>query len=172
MNERRLCARTAHGLEQIERPPGIYVEVVERASGSEVVTGLCRGMDHRLGPEPLHQLQDADSITDVEFVMGKPRILAAQALLIPARVTLGAEEVGAHVVVEAMDRPPEVVEMRNHLGADQPIRAGNEQLLRRQLIRLSGGSQVRREGLTPGTRTSIRRRSPRSRGPGSRKWAG
>ena len=66
--------------------------------------------------------------------MGEARILAPQPFLIPAGVALGTEEVGAHVVVEAVHRPPEVMEVRDHLRADQPVRAGNEQLLGLQLM--------------------------------------
>ena len=53
-------------------------------------------------------------------------VVPAQALEVPGRVAVRAEEVAAHVVVDAVDLPAALVEERDRLRADEPAAAGDE----------------------------------------------
>src|SRR5215470_1917641 len=46
--------------------------------------------------------------------------LATEPFQIPRRVTIGAKKRPTHVVVDAVHVPPELIEKRHRLGADEP----------------------------------------------------
>src|SRR5215467_12597415 len=52
--------------------------------------------------------------------------LAAEPLQVPRRVTIGTKERPAHVVVDAVHVPPELIEKRHRLGADEPAAARHD----------------------------------------------
>ena len=91
-DERRLRAAAAGGLEQVERPDGVHLEVVERAGGREVVRGLSGSVDDQLRARAVHQLEDRGPVADVERVVLEARRRRAQALQVPGRVAVLAEE--------------------------------------------------------------------------------
>ncbi len=82
------------------------------------MTRLGRGVDDRIGPHLLDQPQYARAVANIEFVVRELLAGALQPLLVPARIALGAEEIGTHVVVHSMHVPAQCVEMLGHFRAD------------------------------------------------------
>ena len=62
---------------------------------------------------------DRSAVANIQFVVMEVRMGGHEPALIPARVALGAEEVGAHVVVDAVDLPAELAEIVDDLRADK-----------------------------------------------------
>ena len=110
-------------LEEVERADGVDVEVVERPARGEVVRRLRGGVDDQLGLRLLDDAFDAGAVADVEVVVLESLRGTAQPLEVPRRVAVLAEEVPAHVVVDAVHGPAARVEEGDHLRADQPARA-------------------------------------------------
>ena len=82
----------------------------------------------------------------------KRRASRAQPLEVPGRVAVLAEEVAAHVVVDAVHAPAALVEERDDLRADQAARAGDEgRLARGEPDERSGGAARARSGQGHGT---------------------
>src|SRR5262252_5954816 len=52
--------------------------------------------------------------------------LATEPLQVPRRITIGTKERPAHVVVDAVHVPPELIEKRHRLGADEPAAARHD----------------------------------------------
>ena len=71
VDERRLGAGLARGLEQVQRADGVHVEVVERDGRGAIVRRLGRGVDDRRRAAAPHQRQDACAVADVELVMAE-----------------------------------------------------------------------------------------------------
>ena len=111
----------AAGLEQVERADRVDVEVVERARGGQIVARLGRGVDHQLVAAAAEQLVDRRPVADVD-VDGAcserrwPRVAARFHVVSPA----GPEEVGPHVVVDAVDGKPRRSKYVDRLGPDEP----------------------------------------------------
>jgi hypothetical protein len=61
----------------------------------------------------LEQRGDALAIADVQVVMREVTSLAPKPLQVPRRVTVGTKERPAHVVVDAVHVPPELIEERH-----------------------------------------------------------
>ena len=119
---------TTARLEQVEGADSVDVEVVERARGGEVVAGLGRGMDHELVAALGEQVLDRLPVTDVDRVVRVVTAPCLEPLPVPRGVALGAEEVGAHVVVDSVDREAQTIEELDRLRADQARAAGHEHL--------------------------------------------
>ena len=73
-------------------------------------------------------LQHAGAVADVQLVVREAGVqVALQPPLVPAGIAAGAEEIGPHVVVHAVDVPAQGVEMRDHLRADQSAGTGHQE---------------------------------------------
>jgi hypothetical protein len=68
-----------------------------------------------------------------------------QALLVPSRVTVGAEEDRAHVVVDTDDVGAQLVEISHGLGPDEAIGSSHENSHRLTLTPASGPDKKRVE---------------------------
>ena len=123
-------AAAAGALEQVQRPDGIDVEVVEWPRGREVVGWLGRAMDDEIRLLLGDDAQDRLAVADVDVtVLEMPR-RSSQPLEVPGRVPVLAEEVAPHVVVDAVHAPAALVEEGHHLRSDEPAGAGDESGLR------------------------------------------
>ena len=74
------------------------------------------------------QRVDRRPVADVEVVVRVALAGGLEALAVPRRVAAGPEEVGPHVVVDAVHVEAEAVEELHRLGADEPGAAGDEDL--------------------------------------------
>jgi hypothetical protein len=63
--------------------------------------------------------EDARAVTYIQLMMYKVRQLGLEPALIPARITPGAKELSAPVVVDAVDLPTFGTEIRTHLGTNE-----------------------------------------------------
>lgn len=95
------------GLQKIQGADSIGIEIIKGPRGSKVMAGLRSRMDNVGGPELIQTIEDCFPIPDIEFMMVEAGVGTFQPLLIPTRVTLRAEEVGPHVVVDPVDLPTE-----------------------------------------------------------------
>jgi hypothetical protein len=125
-DERRFGAPRPCRLEEVERPDRVDLEVDERPLGRKVVRGLGGGVDDRAGTQLPDQLGDPVPLADVELVMRETRRGALNPGERFPRIACGTEEVGAHVVVDSVDGPSRVGEMKDGLRADEAARAGHE----------------------------------------------
>lgn len=119
VHERGLRTRQARSLQQVQRTHSVDVEVVERPARRQVVARLRRRVHHRIGLHRLQQFHYRRAVADVHLMMLERRMGFLQPFEIPSSVPLRTEEVRAHVVVHAMDRPAVGREARHHLRADQ-----------------------------------------------------
>jgi hypothetical protein len=83
------------------------------------VRRLCRCMDDEVRSQPIDELQHGCAVADVDVVVLEAAGRPTQAFEIPGRIAVLAEEVAAHVVVDAVDGPTTRVEERHGFGADQ-----------------------------------------------------
>lgn len=91
------------------------------------MTGLGGGVNDVGGFQGGQAFQHGLAIPDVEFVMAERGVQAFEPLLIPARVSLRPEEVGTHVVVNAMHLPAKLAEIIDDFGTDEAGRTGGEE---------------------------------------------
>lgn len=114
------------GFQYVQCADGVDVEVFEGPGGSEVVAGLRGGVDDDGGAEGGEEGADGSAVADVEFVVAEIPVGIEEPLLVPAGVAAGSEEIGAHVVVDAVDGPSKAGEVGDHFGADEAGGAGDE----------------------------------------------
>ena len=69
------------------------------------MTGLSRGVGEEVWVQGFDAVCDGGPVADVQLMVLESGMLAKEALLVPTGVSLGAEEVSAHVVVDAVDLP-------------------------------------------------------------------
>ena len=103
MDEGSLGAGAAGGLEHVQCADGVRIEVVEGDGGRTVVAGLGGGVDDGVGLDLGNQVDDSLTVSDVQFVVNEAFEIFLEALLVPASVSLRAEEDGALVVINAVD---------------------------------------------------------------------
>ena len=103
MDERRLGACSAGGLEHVQGPDSIRIKIIERNGRSPVMTGLGRGVDDGIRLYLGNQINDSLSVTNIKFVMDETLDIALETLLIPSGIALGAEKDGSLIVVDSMD---------------------------------------------------------------------
>ncbi len=115
------------GLQKVQGADGVGIEIIKGPRGSEVMARLGCSVDDELRFQRLDAFEDCFPISDVEFVMVEARMGTFQPLLIPSRVTLRAEKVGPHVVVDSVDLPAESGKISNDFRADETGRTGNEE---------------------------------------------
>jgi len=116
--------RTPGGLQEIERPDGIDVEIIKGATGCEIVTGLSRRMNNDIRPQFLEQTQHLGPVPDIEFMMAEIPTAFRKAPLVPAGIAPGTEEIRPHVVVHSVEFPAPCIKMTDDLGTDQTARTG------------------------------------------------
>ena len=76
-------------------------------------------MDDEVRLQLVYEPQHRCAIADVDVVVLETAGRPTEAFEIPGRIPVLAEEVAAHVVVDAVDGPTALVEERNGFGADQ-----------------------------------------------------
>ena len=128
MDERAGEAGAAGGLKKIEGADRVDIEVVERAGGGEVVTGLGGGVDDRSGFEFLNEGQDRGAIPDIELVMAEGGKGLGEAVLVPAGVSARAKEIGPLVVVDSVDFFAARGKEGDYFRSDQARGTGYEEL--------------------------------------------
>ena len=126
MNEDRLWRLPAARFQEIQGTDSIDIKILERPRGGEIMARLGRGVDQQLRLEVLDQFLDAMTVPDIELAMRKVTARLLQALLIPSCIAGGAEELGAHIVVNAHDTPAPAVEVGHDLRPDEPVRPGDQ----------------------------------------------
>ena len=72
-----------------------------------------------IGHDLLEEINDLLSIAYVELSMNKIPEIVLKPVLIPSRIALRAEEVCAHVVVDAINFPAVVGEKRHNFASDE-----------------------------------------------------
>ena len=123
VDERRLGTVLPCGLEQVERPNGIRVEIIEWNRRCAVVAGLSRRMHDCRGSQPLYERRDSAAIANVEFVVHESGQLSLQPRLVPPIVSLRAEEHRTLVVVHPVNGVAETApEVLRDLGTNQTRR--------------------------------------------------
>jgi hypothetical protein len=115
---------TAGRLQQVERPSGVHVEVVEGAAARQVVRGLGRAVDDQVGHGLTNRAQHRRAVADIEHVVLEPPACRLEPPQVPGRVALRTKEVGAHVVVDAVHPRAALVKVTYSLRADQPTAPG------------------------------------------------
>jgi len=114
-------------LEQVDCSDGIDVEIVQRNVTCFVVRRLCGAVDDEVEGVRLEEREYARPISDVEVVMDEVPRDTPQARQVPARVTLGAEEYLAHIVIDAVDFPVVRRVVFDSLGPDQTAAPGDQE---------------------------------------------
>ena len=87
---------------------------------------LGRSVDQQLRLELLDQSLNATTVPDVELAMREIATHRFQPFLVPAGIAGGTEELGPHVVVNTDDAPAPAVKVGHDLGADKPVRPGDQ----------------------------------------------
>ena len=126
VDERRLGTGLAGGFEEVQRADSVGVEVIKRNRSRAVVRGLCGGMDDDIGFDFCNEVENALPVPDVQFVVGEARDEIGEALLIPARVALGAKKCRALVVVHPVDGTALAGEKNRDFGTNEAGGAGDE----------------------------------------------
>ena len=96
-------AMTAASFEKIQSAYSVSLEIVEGDVGSAVMGRLGSSMKDECGSNFFDERFDAITGADIEFVMTKVWNAFLETLLVPASVTLRAEEDRALVVIYAMN---------------------------------------------------------------------
>src|SRR6266496_1038323 len=116
----------AERLQDVHGPDGVDVEVFERHASGEIVRWLSRAMNDQIETFLGEESQHGITISNVELDVLEPRDRRFEAALVPARVPVSAKENGAHVVVDTHDLRADFVEVDDRFGADETIRACDE----------------------------------------------
>jgi len=109
----------ANGFEQIESSTSIDVKIIERARGGQVVAGLGSGVDQHRRSQLAHASENLLTIADIQLMMFECGVGGDESAAVPARIAGGAEEIGALIVVDAMNGPALAGKMPDNLGPDQ-----------------------------------------------------
>ena len=119
VDEHGLWSMATGGFEEIEGADGVGVEIIKGTRGSEVVARLGGSVDDMGGLERSEAVEHTLSVSDIELVMLKGRVFGFESLLIPTGVTLRAEKVCPHVVVNAVNDPTQRRKVVNDFRADE-----------------------------------------------------
>jgi hypothetical protein len=118
----------AGGFQHVQRAARVHIEIVIGAFRAEIMAWLCRRMDDHIRRGFADQRRHAAPIPNIQFVVGKVAACRFQPPLIPTGVPLFAKEVGAHVIVYAVNTPSKSVEICNDFGTNEPVRTSDDQL--------------------------------------------
>ena len=83
------------------------------------MAGLGGGMDEQGGLELGEHFLHGRAIADVEFVVLKILVRGQQPTLVPASIATRAEEVRPHVIVHAVNLPPQTAKVGHHFRTNQ-----------------------------------------------------
>jgi hypothetical protein len=86
-------------------------------------------MNDYAGFDAGNQVAYPGAVADVQLMMGEPGQFAAKAGEIPGCVSFRTEEVGAHVVVQSMDRPILLMKELRDRRADESAAARHQNAL-------------------------------------------
>jgi hypothetical protein len=103
VDEGGLRASLSGRLEHVQRADGIGIKVVEGDGCRAVMAWLGSRVNDGVGLDLGNQVYDSLTVSDVQFVVDESLEIFLEALLIPAGVSLRAEENGALVVINAVD---------------------------------------------------------------------
>jgi len=126
VDEWRLGAGLPSGFEEVQRADGVGVEVVKRNRSRAVVRRLGGGVDDDVGLDFGHEIKDALTVTDVEFVVGEAGDDVGEAFLVPACVALRTKKCRALVVVHPVDGAALAGEKNRDFGTDEAGGASDE----------------------------------------------
>ena len=93
----------AGGFEKVKRPDGIRIKIVERNRGGAIVRRLGGCVNYGGGLDRLNQCEHPGAVANIEFVVNEAGDGGGKTALVPAGISLRAEEYGTLVVVQAMD---------------------------------------------------------------------
>jgi hypothetical protein len=115
-------------LEQVERAVRVHREVDLRRARGPVVRRLRRRVHDELELPREHRehAHHARLVADVDVERGELPMRALEAIGLALGRRRGAEELRAHVVVEAHDVEARLDERADGLRADEPARAGDD----------------------------------------------
>ncbi len=126
-DERRIRARAPGALEEVQCPDRVDLEVVEGSRRGQVVRGLGRAVDDQVRRGPRRQGRGSRRGHECRGRgVQTCRRRSHQPLEVPRRVPRLAEEVAAHVVVDANHAETARVEEGDGLRADQAAGTGDE----------------------------------------------
>ena len=126
MNERRFGAETPRGLQQVQSPQRIDLEVEERNGGGAVVRRLGGGVQDEVRPEFFHQRQHSVAVAYIERGMPVAGHFAPQAFQNPTGIAFRTEEDCAMVTVDACDAEALTGEEEGNLRSDQATRSRDQ----------------------------------------------
>ena len=120
------CSRVAS--QKVERAVGVDGEVGVRVRGRPVVRGLRGGVDDQLDRAPVAREERVDplAVADVHLLPAEVLDLGGETVRGGRGGGLGAEEVGAHVVLDADHVEALLGEEAHRLRADEAARAGDD----------------------------------------------
>jgi hypothetical protein len=127
MHEDGFVCMTVCSFQQVERSDGIHIEVIEWATGGQVMAGLRGCVDNQVWLNRFDEGKDGLPVADVQFVMFEVGVGGFQPMLIPAGITFFAKEIPPHVVIGPGDLPAAIMEVGHNLGADQAVGASDDQ---------------------------------------------
>jgi len=82
------------------------------------MTRLCRRVNEQRRSKLLEQRNHSNAVTYIELVVMKSLVERHKPALIPSRVALRTEEIGAHIVIDPVDVPAKTTEIVNHFRTD------------------------------------------------------
>ena len=103
------------GLQKIHSAERVDFEIEHGDISGLVVGRLCGAMDNKIEALGAEKRFQADSVTDVQIIVGEVLCYAAQSLEIPASVAGFTEKDLAHVVIDAVNLMALVVKMLDRL---------------------------------------------------------
>ena len=83
------------------------------------MAGLGSGVEQEGRTKRVEKCEHFGPVADIEFVMAKIWVEGLQAPLIPTRIALWTEEIGSHIVVDAVDFPSETAKVIHYFGSDE-----------------------------------------------------
>ena len=105
MHKRGLRTGQARGLEKVERADSVDIKIVKRPAGGQVMAGLGGSMNDGGGFQLFEEIHHALPVANIQFVMLEIGKGLFESLEIPTGIALGAKEIGAHIIIHAMDAP-------------------------------------------------------------------
>jgi hypothetical protein len=103
VDEGGLRASLSGGLEHVQCADCIGIKVVKRDGGGTIMAGLGGRVNDGIGLNLGNQVENPLTVADVQFVVDEALEILLEALLVPAGVSLRAEENGSLVVIHAVD---------------------------------------------------------------------
>ena len=128
MHEHGLGTVLAGRFQKVDCSDGVHLEVEQRDFASLVVRGLRRTMNDDVKPRVAEQAIDRRSIADVDVLVSESTRATPEAFQVPGGIAHGAEEMAAHVVVDANNIVFPLIEVEYSLRANKATTAGDDYL--------------------------------------------